>query len=87
MGGVLRAPYPAAQLVQLAEAESLGVLDKHDDRVGTSTPTSMTVVESKRCISPSENFRINLLLLGGLEPAVQQADAVIAELILRSSCA
>ena len=34
VAGVLPPPHPAAQLVQLGDAEPLGVLDQHDRRVG-----------------------------------------------------
>ena len=46
------APDPAAQLVQLRQAEALGVLDHHDRRLGTSTPTSTTVVATSALVSP-----------------------------------
>src|SRR5207247_866039 len=54
-----RAPaHPAAQLVQLRQAEPLGVLDQHHRRVGTSMPTSITVVATRTCTSLSRNARM-----------------------------
>jgi len=43
---MLAAADPTAQLVQLRQAEVLGVLDHHDGRVRTSMPTSTTVVHT-----------------------------------------
>ena len=45
---------PAAQLVQLREAEALGVLDRASrSRSGRRRPTSITVVEISRSVSPA----------------------------------
>jgi len=49
---VLAAADAAAQLMQLADAEPVGVHYQHDRGVGTSTPTSITVVHTSTSIWP-----------------------------------
>ena len=51
---------------------------------GTSTPTSITVVATSTSSSPSLNCAHHLAPVGGLEPAVQQPDAVARELGARA---
>jgi hypothetical protein len=53
---------PAAELVELGDAEAVGVEDHHDVALGTSTPTSMTVVATSTSSSPDRNRAITLLL-------------------------
>ena len=43
--------------------------------LGTSIPTSMTVVATSTWTSPARNRRMTVVALLGLEPAVHQADA------------
>ena len=65
----------AAELVQLGDAEAVGVEEDHLVALGTSTPTSMTVVETSTSISPAAKARIVRVLLVGGQPAVQHRGA------------
>jgi hypothetical protein len=49
---LVSAPDPAAQLVELGETKAVGMFDDHQGGIGTSTPTSITVVATRTAIRP-----------------------------------
>ncbi len=67
-------PHPPAQLVQLAQAKALGVLNHHQaEALGTSTPTSITVVDTSTPMMPAVNSFHHGLFLSLWHARVQQA--------------
>ena len=73
-------PHPAAQLVQLGEAEPVGLLDDHDRRV-RDVDTDLDHRRRDEDVElPGLEARHQVAAVGGLEPAVEQADAVALEL-------
>ena len=52
---MVRAADAAAQLIELREAEFVGIVDDHRVDVGMSIPFSMIVVATSTSISPSMN--------------------------------
>ena len=78
---LVRAPAdPPPQLVQLGQAEAVGVLDKQDRRVG-DVDADLDHARREQCLQfPRKKTGHGLLLFGRFEPAVQQADGVRCEL-------
>ena len=67
------AAHAAAQLVQLGQAETFGVLDDHQWRIGMSTPTSITVVATSTCQFAAVNASIVAAFSAGFISPVQQS--------------
>ena len=70
----------APQLVELRDAEAIGVEDDHHGRVGTSTPTSITVVATSTSSSPGAEHGHHRFLLGRRHLSVQQAEPQAVQL-------
>ncbi len=75
-------PHPASQLVQLGEAEPVGLLDDHDRRVRDVDADLDHRRRHQDVELPGLEARHQIAAVGGLEPAVEQADAVALELAL-----
>ena len=73
---VAAAPHPPAQLVQLRQAEAFGLFDHHQRGVGTSTPTSITVVATSRFRLPAGKARHAPRPCSGAQLAVDQHHSV-----------
>ena len=75
----LAAPDPAAQLVELGEAEALGALDDHQRRIGhVDADLDHRRRDQHRQLAGGE-ARHHRVLVRPLHPAVDQADLVVAE--------
>ncbi len=74
------APDPSAELVQLREAVALGRLDQHHGALGTSMPTSITLVATSTSASPAANERHRRLLLAGSASGRGSARREVGEL-------
>ncbi len=73
------APDAAAQLVQLRQAEPLGVLDDHDRRVRDVNPDLDDDGRDEEVITPRAELGHHAVLLVGPHAAVQQGDAELRE--------
>ena len=74
------APNPPAKLVQLREAEALGLSITISKAFGTSTPTSITVVRDQHLRLARRERGHRRRLLRRRQPAVQQADVQVRQL-------
>ncbi len=79
---MLAAPDPATQLMQLGDAEALGVLDQHHGRVGHVDADLDHGRGDEHLRTPGGECRHRLLLLGRAHAAVQQRELVALELCL-----
>jgi hypothetical protein len=71
----LATPDPAAQLVELREAEAIGMPSMIISvALGTSTPTSITVVATSTPISVALEGGHHRILFGPLHPAMDHPD-------------
>ncbi len=77
---MLTASDTSAQLVQLRDPETLGVLDDHHGRVGTSIPTSIDRRRDEDLRLPARERGHRRLLLRGVHLTVQQRQPKALEL-------
>ena len=78
-GGIPSPADPPAELVQLRKPKTLGVLNHHDGGVGHVHPNLDNGGGHQKLNLPREEAGHYRLLLGGAEPAVQQAHRIAAK--------